>query len=201
MKNSLHHFWIGRLLFTLGVSFTILGSILCLSILKGVPKLVVLPAAFFLIIGALFAYTAVQVSRKSGYLYFSAFCFQVGIIVLGLALQIIPIPFYRLWPLLSIIAGLSFIPVIRFNKRKPVAVFLVPAIAFVGIGVVLLIFSFHVVDFSFRRFLITWWPLFLLIGGLMLFLISLLPSEPKEVHKKQRIKRPHKRPLSKGGTE
>ncbi|MCX7656708.1 MAG: DUF5668 domain-containing protein [Treponemataceae bacterium] len=201
MKNTVHHFWIGRLLFTLGVSFTILGSILCLSILKGVSKLVVLPAAFFLIMGALFAYAAVQVTRKSGYLYFSAFCFQVGILVLGLALEIIPIPFYRLWPFLSIIAGLSFIPVIRFNKRKPVAVFLVPAITFVAIGLILLMFSFHVVDFSFRRFLLTWWPLFLLIGGLMLFLISLLPFEPKETHKKEKRKNPHKRPLSKGGTE
>lgn len=197
----MRHFLIGRLLFTLGVSFTILGSMLCLSIVKGVSKLVVLPAAFFLILGALFAYAAVQVTRKSGYLYFSAFCFQIGLLVLGLALQIIPIPFYRLWPFLSIIAGLSFIPVIRLNKRKPLAVFLVPAIAFVAIGIVLLIFSFRVVDFSFRRFLLTWWPLFLLVGGLMLFLISLLPFEPKEIHKKQRIKRPPKRPLSKDGTE
>ena len=197
----MRHFLIGRLLFTLGVSFTILGSMLCLSIVKGVSKLVVLPAAFFLILGVLFAYVAVQITRKSGYLYFSAFCFQIGLLVLGLALQIIPIPFYRLWPFLSIIAGLSFIPVIRFNKRKPLAVFLVPAIAFVAIGIVLLIFSFRVVDFSFRRFLLTWWPLFMLVGGLMLFLISLLPFEPKEIHKKQRIKRPPKRPLSKDGTK
>jgi hypothetical protein len=49
----------------------------------------------------------------------------------------------------------------------------VPSLAFVILGSVLLIFSFNIVPFSFSHFMIRWWPLLVVLTGLMLVLISL----------------------------
>jgi hypothetical protein len=36
-----------------------------------------------------------------------------------------------------------------------------------------MVFSFRVVPFSFRRFVIDWWPLLVVLAGLILVLLSL----------------------------
>jgi cell division protein FtsW (lipid II flippase) len=59
----------------------------------------------------------------------------------------------------------------------------VPSVAFVLLGCFLMMFSFRVVPFSFRRFMIHWWPLLVVLMGLLLVLLALgtknNPEDPK----------------------
>jgi hypothetical protein len=51
--------------------------------------------------------------------------------------------------------------------------YVVPSLAFVMLGSVLLIFSFNMVPFSFAHFMLNWWPLIVVLAGLILVLIAL----------------------------
>jgi hypothetical protein len=51
--------------------------------------------------------------------------------------------------------------------------YIVPSLAFVILGSVLMVFSLDLVSFSFARFILDWWPLLIVLAGLTLVLISL----------------------------
>jgi hypothetical protein len=89
------------------------------------------------------------------------------------ALRIIPLSLSRVWPLLSVFSGVALFPA-GWSRYKTVRIqYLVPSAAFIILGSILLIFSLDIVNFSFVQFIRYWWPLLLLLGGLILVLISL----------------------------
>jgi hypothetical protein len=51
--------------------------------------------------------------------------------------------------------------------------YFVPSIAFIGLGAALMVFSLELVPFSLVQFVGTWWPLLILLAGLILMLVSL----------------------------
>ena len=70
-------------------------------------------------------------------------------------------------------SGLALLPMVwrrdgTFRKR-----YIVSSCAFVVLGSMLLIFSLKAVPFSFTQFILAWWPLLFVFGGLTLVLISL----------------------------
>jgi cell division protein FtsW (lipid II flippase) len=49
----------------------------------------------------------------------------------------------------------------------------VPSVAFVFLGCFLMVFSFRMVPFSFKHFMVNWWPLLVVLMGLVLVLLAL----------------------------
>ena len=98
---------------------------------------------------------------------------MAGVFLFLSALGIIPLPFSRAWPLLSVFSGLALLPVgwRRYGGFRPS--YFVSSCAFVVLGCALLVFSLRMVPFSFKDFIQAWWPLLLVLGGLTLALISL----------------------------
>jgi hypothetical protein len=162
-----------RMVLIFGLLLMFLGSAFLLGTLEGTSRLSILRAFFFVIIGALFAFFAIKLNKRSTYLFFSAFFLLVGLFLFLSALRLIPISFSQGWPLLSVFAGLALVPA-GWHRFGAIRIrYMVPAVAFVILGCALMVFSFDIVPFSFRQFVINWWPLLIVLAGLILVLISL----------------------------
>jgi hypothetical protein len=150
-----------------------LGSAFLLGTLEGTTRFSVLRAFFFVIIGALCAFFSIKLNKRSIYLFFAAFFLLVGFFLFLSALHIIPFTFSQLWPLISIFAGLALLPAgwHRFGSFR--SRYVVPSVVFILLGCGLMVFSFRMVPFSFKHFMISWWPFLVVLIGLILVLLSL----------------------------
>jgi hypothetical protein len=162
-----------RYIFIIGLFLMLFGSALLLAAVTGSSRLSVLGSFLFVVTGAVLAAFALKLNGRSLYLFFSAFFIQMGFFLFLSAVKIISTPFSRLWPLLSVFAGLSLIPSGWHRYRSFKSRYAVPGAAFVFLGCLLLLFSLKMVPFSFSRFMINWWPLLIVLAGLMLVLIAL----------------------------
>lgn len=128
---------------------------------------------FFVIIGSGCAFLAVKLNKRSSYLFLATFFLLVGFFLFLSALKIMPLIVTKWWPVLSVFAGLALIPAgwHRYGMVRPR--YVVPSTVFVILGCILLIFSLDIVSFSFKQFMLDWWPLLLVLAGLILVLISL----------------------------
>jgi hypothetical protein len=160
--------------FIIGLLLMFLGSAFLLGSLAGTSKFSVLLAFFFVIAGILCAVLAIRLNKRSIYLFFAAFFLMSGFFLFLSALGIIPQSvFYKAWPLISVFSGLALLPAGWRSYGAFRSRYIVPSAAFVILGSVLLVFSFDIVDFSFKQFILNWWPLLIALAGLLLVLISL----------------------------
>ena len=162
-----------HIVFIAGLFFMILGIAFLLGTMAGISRLSVLWSFLFVIIGALFAVFAIKLNKRPIYLFFASFFILIGSFLFLSALRIIPFTLAQLWPLLSVFAGLALLPAGWRHYRSVSYRYLIPSLAFIALGCVLLIFSFKVAPFSFKLFIITWWPLLLVVAGIVLVLLSL----------------------------
>jgi hypothetical protein len=159
--------------FIAGLLLMILGITFLLGTMTGISRLSVLWSFLFVIIGALCAVLAIKLNKRTFYLFFASFFILMGLFLFFSALRIIPITLAQGWPLLSVFAGLALLPAGWRHYRAIRYRYLIPSAAFVALGCMLLVFSFKVVSFSFKRFIINWWPLLIVLTGIVLVLLSL----------------------------
>lgn len=80
-------------------------------------------------------------------------------------------PLANYWPCYMIVAGFSTLTPGYRRYRCPRAAYLIPAFSFIALGGIFLLFSFHVLSFSFRRFFVEWWPVLIIAAGLVLLIL------------------------------
>jgi hypothetical protein len=162
-----------RLIFIIGFLLMFLGSAFLIGSMAGISRISVLVSFCFVLLGVLCAVFALRLNKSSLYLFFAAFFLQMGFYLLLSALAIVPFSFSQSWPLLSVFSGLALFPAgwRRYGCLR--SRYIVPSVFFVALGSVLMIFSLDLVPFSFARFMINWWPLLVVLTGLVLVLISL----------------------------
>jgi hypothetical protein len=78
--------------------------------------------------------------------------------------------FAQSWPLIMISAGAAWLAAGFRRNRRAKAGFVVPSSCFVLLGALFCLFSFDVVDMSLGAFVRVWWPGFLILGGIVLFI-------------------------------
>jgi hypothetical protein len=163
---------IARFVFIIGLLLMFLGSGFLLGNLTGISRISVLSSFLFVIIGSLCAVVAIKLNKRVIYLFCAAFFLQVGFFLFLSALRILPVPFVKSWPLLSVFCGIALFPAgwRRFGALR--IAYVVPSVAFVLLGSGLLIFSLDLVAFSFRQFILDWWSLLIVLAGLILMLVS-----------------------------
>jgi hypothetical protein len=88
-------------------------------------------------------------------------------------MQIIPMRFSENWPLISVFSGIALVPSGWHRYGCFRSRFVVPACMFVVLGSLMMVFSLHLVSFSFKQFILNWWPLLVVLAGLILVLIAL----------------------------
>ncbi|GHV84451.1 hypothetical protein AGMMS50230_00590 [Spirochaetia bacterium] len=165
--------------FIIGLTLMILGISFLLGTMTGISRFSVLRAFLCVIIGAFCAVLAIKLNQRTIYLFFAAFFIMVGLFLFLSALQIIPVTLAQGWPLISVFAGLALLPPGWRHYRAIRYRYLIPSLAFVLMGCLLLVFSFKVAPFSFKRFIINWWPLVVVVTGILLVLLSLSSTQPR----------------------
>lgn len=160
--------------FIIGSFLMLLGNALLLRYVVGISRFSVVISFIFLMAGFVFIILAIRLYRRPSYVFIAAFILMIGFFIFLAALGIIPRRFlFRAWPLLSVFSGLALLPAGRRHYGKFVSRFVVPSCVFIVLGLVLLIFSFNIVNFSFREFILEWWPVLIVLVGIMLLLVSL----------------------------
>jgi hypothetical protein len=173
MRHDISRRIVARIIFITGLLIMLLGISILLGTLAGISRISVFGAFFFVIIGSLCAFLAVKLNKRSLYLFFAVFFILVGFFLFLSSLMILPFRIQESWPLLSAFAGLALIPAGWHRYGAIRSRYVVPASAFVILGCGLLIFSMDVVPFSFKQFILNWWPLLMALAGLVLVFISL----------------------------
>jgi hypothetical protein len=200
MQLNPKHRLTAHLVFIGGLLLMFLGCAFLLGTLAGISRLSVLWAFFFIVIGSASAVFAIKLNKRSLYLFFAAFFILVGFFLFLSSLNIIPIVFREWWPLISVFAGLSLIPA-GWHRYGVIKIrYVVPAIGFIVLGAALLVFSLRIVRFSFKQFMLNWWPLIIVLAGFILVLISLGTIEPKV--RRPAVRKPEvRRPKDRGKLE
>jgi hypothetical protein len=162
-----------RLAFIIGLCLMLFGIAFLLGSLTGASQVSVLVSFAFVLLGSLFAFLAIRLNKRAIYLFFATFFLLVGLFLFLFSLKILPVSFSQAWPLLSVFSGLALFPAgwRRFGGVHPA--YVTPSIVFVILGSALLVFSLDLVSFSFRQFMLNWWPLLVVLAGLILVLVSL----------------------------
>jgi hypothetical protein len=162
------------LVFFIGLVLMLAGSAFLGGSLAGVSTFSVVLAFFFVVAGITCAVFAVKLNKRSTYLFFAAFFLMLGFYLFLSAMGIIPRDIvYRSWPLSAVFSGLALLPAGWRHYGAFRSRFIVPAAVFVALGCLLLIFSFDIVTFSFKQFMLNWGPFLLGLAGLLLILIFL----------------------------
>ncbi|MDR0586676.1 MAG: hypothetical protein LBG26_05505 [Treponema sp.] len=164
---------ITQIVFYSGLLLMLLGTVFLLGALTGVSRLSLFWSCLFLIIGGLFAVIATKISKRAVYLFSALFFLLAGLFFFFSGLRVIPLSLSQGWPLFSVFAGLALVPA-GWRHFKAIRIrYFIPALAFIFLGFILLPFSLRLVSFSFKRFMIDWWPLFMVLAGLILMVLSL----------------------------
>lgn len=77
--------------------------------------------------------------------------------------------FAQSWPLVMVSAGIAWLVAGFRRNRKAKAGVVVPSFCFILLGGLFCLFSFDIVDMSLGAFVRIWWPSFLILGGIVLF--------------------------------
>jgi len=181
MQSILTRRTAARLFFIIGFLLAALGFIFfqgSITNISGVDMLISLP---LVMIGIGCAVIAIRLNKSSLYLFFAAFAIQVGVLIFLLGMEILPVDYSRLWPFLSIFTGIALVPVGLYRYGTVRFRSLVPTLAFIFLGAVMLIFSLKLVSFSLSQFIKDWWPLLIVLCGLILMFVSLGTKKTGEI--------------------
>jgi len=164
---------VARLIFIIGFVLLFLGSTFLIGSPPGISLVLVQIAFLFVSAGVVSAVVAVKISRRSLYIFFAGLFLQAGLFFFLAAIDAMPLGVARAWPLLSVFAGVALLPAGWHRYGAIRASYVVLAAAFIILGLVLMIFSLDMVDFSFSQFILDWWPLLVVLAGIVLVLAAL----------------------------
>ncbi len=132
-----------------------------IKVMACVINLIVAEICFFVCFGFL---------KLPSLIYFGTFFVLNGILSFFVESAHFAITLLELWPIVIINTGLSFIPYQIFRFKKLKSIFLFPAILFVCLGIVFLLFSLKLIPISFSAFIRLWWPLIFVVVGIALII-------------------------------
>lgn len=118
--------------------------------------------------------------RKWRYVFLGLFACQAGVILLLLN-TIAPKDYLiRFWPLGMTISGISLVPLcFKENSSSKRLALLISSVALILLSLLFLVFSMKLVKISFLEFVLSWWPLLLIIQGAVFLLIHVLRRQKK----------------------
>ena len=169
-------FIIGCILMFLGVAF-LLESLLDLS------RVSILVSFLLLLLGTGCAVFAIKLNWRSIYLFIAALFLQAGLFLFLKTLGIISMKLSQSWPLLSIFTGIALLPSGWYKFGVVKVVYIVPAVTFIILGSVLMVFALDLVAFSLAQFIHEWWPLLIVLAGLILVLLAVSTKFTGEIKK------------------
>ena len=172
-----------RFVLIIGFLIMFLGSAFFIVSLMHISRVSILLPFLLIVLGISCAAFSTRLSWRSLYLFFAALLLQAGLFLFLYSLRIIPVRLSQSWPLLSIFAGIALFPAEWHRYGTFKATYIVPSIAFVVLGSVLMVFALDLVSFSLAQFVKNWWPLLMVMAGLVLVLGSVGTKNTGETKK------------------
>lgn len=108
------------------------------------------------------------------------FTLQMGFLFLLIDLHVIPYTMRQTWPILVCAAGISLVPAGLYKLRRMKSIYLFPAILLILLGIFFSLFSFHVLQVPLSSFMHQWWPLLILITGVILVVLYFVQQVRKK---------------------
>lgn len=108
------------------------------------------------------------VRNASIYILFGGMLFALE----GAFFQVMVLASWRLsqaWPLVMAVAGAAGLATGFVRKQGRSAIYLVPSIGFLGLGLFFALFSFEWIQADLSDFIAAWWPTVFIVGGVCLF--------------------------------
>jgi hypothetical protein len=161
-----------RFILIAGIIFMCFGVALLRNNLSNFSQAAVVLSFFLVFLGVGLTILAIKLNKRSVFVFFGVFFLLVCIFLVLSMLKIFPLPFSRAWPLLSVFSGVAILSAGFMRYRSIRWRYFVPSISFIALGFLLLFFSLNIITLSFAEFVKQWWPLFVLLWGLVLILVS-----------------------------
>ena len=152
---------IGLILIVVSIFFLVAHSNKAIKVFAFTPFLLI-------VFGATMIYLGMTFLKKGIYIFIGLSSTMLGVLKLLLEAQILPYKSSQIWPIAIIIFGISLMPAGIYNFKRLRSIYLFPAITMILLGVFFMLFSLDIVKMSFAEFFINWWPLLLLIAGVLL---------------------------------
>lgn len=124
--------------------------------------------------GAAFLYLNMVWTKRATHLFIGLFLMTSGIFSLLVVHRIVPHTMNEWWPILVVFAGLCFFTAGMYRKHKMRLSIIFPASTLVIMGVLFMLFSFHIAPMSFRSAVAIFGPFCLIAMGVFIVAFFLL---------------------------
>ncbi len=123
---------------------------------------------FLFVVGGLLFYRSMTGKRLSSLFFISVVILCNGFLLMAIDIGFLNYSLAQIWPVMVMVSGIVLIPTSVYKYGKISSKFLVPALMIFLMGVFFLLFSLDIIKVSFVSFSAQWWPLFFILGGLLL---------------------------------
>lgn len=173
--------WILNLILALGILFVFGGFFLLVyAVIGDYQKYFRFWPFFVVFVGMVLIYSSVVLFHWL-YEFFTGLSLSLsGCFSLLITTEIIPSSFDRLWPVFTIITGVSLALscVYKFRRLRPS--YFVPALVIVALGIFFLMFSLEIISMSISSFFVIVGPFLLFAAGAASIIFFIFQSNHKE---------------------
>ena len=159
--------------FVWSMVFVLLGLVLLLWTLGAVPGLSSLWPLVPLVAGVAFVYWGMFRSESESYILVGMILALGGLFFLLSNTVLTAVTLQRTWPIFMAIVGVSLLVHALRSTGESRLSLTVPAIGLMVLAGVFLPFSLDVVRADFENVVATWWPLLLIVFGIVLLVVHL----------------------------
>ncbi len=163
-----------------GILFVLMGLVLLLIFSADSEQVVFSRSSvLFLLSGAFFLFMSLAITRRAFYLSLGLNLCFVGISSLIFSFNLFGLTLKQFWPVYMIFFGISLIPSGYYGFRRLRTVYLFPSVLLIILGGIFCLFSFDIISLSFSKFFSRWWPVFLILVGVVLITVFLYQRQNK----------------------
>ena len=130
-----------------------------------------------IVFGAVFLYFTLSFTHNSFHLFLGIFCSLSGIFFGLVTGGVIPKTLNEWWPASVIFASLALLAAGFYKARKLRIAYTFPAVTLLLFGIVFLLFSFRIIPGSFKSFVLTFIPFFIISSGIFMVVLFLLQQK------------------------
>ena len=133
-----------------------------------------------IIAGAVFLFLGLGPFSNWFLILVGLFTLQMGFLFLIIDLHVIPYTMRQMWPVLVSAAGIALVPAGLYKLKRMKSIYLFPAILLILLGAFFSLFSFHILNISLSLFMHRWWPILIVITGVILVVLYFIQQMRKK---------------------
>jgi len=158
-------------LLAVGISCIILGALLLIGRFASASfSFISWINVFAIFIGGVFLYLCATKIHRGWTIFFGCFFILNGFFIIIVKLGILSLGIKQLWPFIVIFSAFSLFFSGIYKYKRIVAVYFVPSVVLILLGIFFLQFSMHIIKVPIRIFAATWWPLLFIFIGIGLLI-------------------------------